>query len=176
MAASANCARCSAPSPPPARTLSRRCRRVAPVCPRPRRRRTSSPRQPSTGTPSLRRHRTRGQPPRATPPRPTPTIAEADARGYQVVIAAGQQAGKTVLLHDGLTIGRNPRLAFLVLLDPEVSSLHARIARDGGPPILIDANSTNGTFVNGERITNRPLQAGDEIAIGGVRLRVQVTN
>ena len=111
-----------------------------------------------------------------TPPRPTPTIAEADARGYQVVITAGQQVGKAVLLHDGLTIGRNPRLAFLVLLDPEVSSLHARIARDGGPPILIDANSTNGTFVNGERITNRPLQAGDEIAIGGVRLRVEVTS
>jgi RsiW-degrading membrane proteinase PrsW (M82 family) len=117
-------------------------------------------------------------PPRATPvppPRPTPTVAGADVRGYQFVIAAGQQSGKTVLLHDGLTIGRNPRLAFLVLSDPEVSSLHARIARDGGPPILIDANSTNGTFVNGERITNRALQAGDEIAIGGVRLLVQIT-
>lgn len=109
-----------------------------------------------------------------SPPHPTPTVVEADARGYQVVIAAGPQAGKAVLLHDGLTIGRNPRLAFFVLNDPEVSSLHARIARDGGPPILIDANSTNGTFVNGERITNRMLQAGDRIGIGGVQLVVQL--
>ena len=78
------------------------------------------------------------------------------------------------LLHNGLTIGRNPRLAFLVLHDPEVSSLHARVARDGGPPILIDANSTNGTFVNGERITHRPLQPGDRVKIGGVQLVVEV--
>ncbi len=81
--------------------------------------------------------------------------------------------GKTVLLQNGLTIGRNPRLAFFVLLDPEVSSLHARIARAGGPPILIDANSTNGTFVNGERITNRALRAGDQIQLGDVHLLVE---
>ena len=102
-----------------------------------------------------------------------PTLAEADARGYRLVVVSESGRGKTVLLQHGLTIGRNPRLAFFVLLDPEVSSLHARIARDGGPPILIDANSTNGTFVNGERITNRPLQAGDRVQLGDVHLLVE---
>jgi len=106
-------------------------------------------------------------------PAPQAPLA-ADARSYQLVVASGESMGRTVLLHNGLTIGRNPRLAFLVLPDPEVSSLHARIARDGGPPILIDANSTNGTYVNGERITNRPLHPGDQVKIGGVQLVVKV--
>lgn len=113
----------------------------------------------------------------AVPDVPAPPVSsavEADGRGYQLVVAGGQSMGRAVLLHDGLTIGRNPRLAFFVLTDPEVSSLHARVARDGGPPILIDANSTNGTFVNGERITNRALRAGDEVRIGGVRLVVEL--
>ncbi len=89
------------------------------------------------------------------------------------MVLSASDKGKTVLLQHGLTIGRNPRLAFFVLLDPEVSSLHARIVRDGGPPILIDANSTNGTFVNGERITDRPLQAGDRVRFGDVQLLVE---
>jgi hypothetical protein len=107
------------------------------------------------------------------PASPPSAALSPDARGYQLVVTSGHSMGRTVLLHNGLTIGRNPRLAFLVLPDPEVSSLHARIARDGGPPILIDANSTNGTYVNGERITNRPLQPGDSITIGGVQLVVE---
>jgi pSer/pThr/pTyr-binding forkhead associated (FHA) protein len=55
-----------------------------------------------------------------------------------------------------------------------VSSLHARISRDGGPPILIDADSTNGSFVNEERIASHPLRPGDRVRLGGVQLLVEV--
>jgi pSer/pThr/pTyr-binding forkhead associated (FHA) protein len=77
-------------------------------------------------------------------------------------------------LRDGLTIGRSGERAEFVLADPEISGLHARIARNGGPPILIDAGSMNGSFVNGQRITSRPLQLGDRVRLGGVQLLVEV--
>lgn len=96
-----------------------------------------------------------------------------DSRAYQLVVISEPGKGKTVLLQNGLTIGRNPRLAFFVLLDPEVSSLHARIARAGGPPILIDANSTNGTFVNGERITSSHLTNGDQLTVGRTNMTLR---
>ena len=96
-----------------------------------------------------------------------------DQRGCHLVITTGGVAGRAFVLQDGLTIGRSPGRADFVLSDPEVSSLHARVERDGGPPILIDADSTNGTFVNDERITSRPLQPGDRVRLGGVQMVVE---
>jgi pSer/pThr/pTyr-binding forkhead associated (FHA) protein len=88
-------------------------------------------------------------------------------------VTNGGVAGTAFVLHDGLTIGRSPNRADFVLADPEVSGLHARVERDGGPPILIDAGSTNGTFVNDERITSCPLQPGDRVRLGGVQMVVE---
>jgi transcriptional regulator with AAA-type ATPase domain len=47
-----------------------------------------------------------------------------------------------------------------------VSSLHARFVRLGDDWLLEDAHSTNGCFVNGERVTRRQLKPGDVIEIG----------
>ena len=114
-------------------------------------------------------------PPAAVSPPTPPTVqvppvdpfAQADPRPYRFVVTNGSTPGTTVLLRDGLTIGRQAGRAEFVLNDPEVSSLHARIARNGGPPMLIDAGSTNGTFVNEERVTNRVLAPGDRVRLGG---------
>src|SRR6185295_18455169 len=102
-----------------------------------------------------------GTPPPAPSPHaaattPIDPFARPDTRPYRLVVTSGGDVGTAFLLHDGLRIGRIPSHADFVLADPEVSSLHARVERDGGPPILIDANSTNGTFVNDERITSHP--------------------
>lgn len=64
------------------------------------------------------------------------------------------------------TIGRGATND-LVLPDPEVSRRHAQIVRDADGYSIEDWGSTNGTFVNGQRITTRtPLEDGDEIDLG----------
>jgi ABC transport system ATP-binding/permease protein len=69
-----------------------------------------------------------------------------------------------------ITIGRGP--CDIVLDDPQVSRFHAQIDRDtAGRLFLRDAGSTNGTFVNGSRLSGPLLlQAGMVIQIGTFRL------
>ena len=109
-------------------------------------------------------------PPYAAPAR---SFAPNDPRLYRFVVTNGVAAGTAIPLRDGLTLGRSPSRAEIVLSDPEVSGLHARVARNGGPPILIDEGSTNGTWINEERIAERALQAGDRVRLGGVQLIVE---
>jgi len=53
-----------------------------------------------------------------------------------------------------------------------VSRHHSRIETEGEQAWVVDLGSANGTLVNGEKITRRLLEVGDEIQIGGVRLEV----
>ncbi len=63
-------------------------------------------------------------------------------------------------------IGRHPINA-IKLSDREISKEHAEIAKVDGEAWVQDLNSSNGTFVNGRRITRYKLKDGDEIAMGG---------
>lgn len=85
---------------------------------------------------------------------------------------AGAQASsrlRIALAPDGVTsIGR--READIVLNNPQVSRQHAVIEGTAGRHRLRDAGSTNGTFVNGHKITSHMLAIGDIIAIGTFRL------
>ncbi len=103
-----------------------------------------------------------------------PTVT--DLRPYRLVVTAGPAPllGAAVELRDGLTIGRSPAHAVFVLPDPEISGLHARISRQAGPPVLIDAESMNGSFVNGQRIRQQALRVGDQVRLGGVELAVEI--
>ncbi len=114
-------------------------------------------------------------PPTPYAPRTDPALAIAppDARPYRLVVTTGPAAGSAILLANGLTLGRAPDRAAFLLADPEVSGLHARIERNGGPPVLIDAGSTNGTYVNDARVSRHALQPGDRVRLGGVQLVVQ---
>lgn len=47
-----------------------------------------------------------------------------------------------------------------------VSSIHARILKDGETVVIEDAGSTNGTFLNGKKITRSILNSTDEVSIG----------
>ena len=58
----------------------------------------------------------------------------------------------------------------IVISDPHVSRHHAQLRLNQGYFILLDLNSTGGTSVNGERITQKVLQAGDIISLAGVPL------
>jgi S1-C subfamily serine protease len=73
---------------------------------------------------------------------------------------------------DGLSIGRTPDND-VVLSDPGVSRHHAYIRVRGREAWLYDRESANGTWLNGERITEpRLMQNGDEIRVGGAELRM----
>jgi pSer/pThr/pTyr-binding forkhead associated (FHA) protein len=69
-------------------------------------------------------------------------------------------------LQPRVVIGRSPRADFTVA-DQSVSSTHALLTYDGEAWTLEDAGSTNGTFLNGWRVTDSILvRAGDELTIG----------
>ncbi|MBX7078805.1 MAG: FHA domain-containing protein [Nannocystaceae bacterium] len=71
------------------------------------------------------------------------------------------------------TLGRHPDNT-VQLLDRIVSKEHCRITRGPqGRYVLRDVGSLNGSFVNGERITEHTLQNGDEIALGNTVLRFE---
>ncbi|NPV78201.1 MAG: DUF3662 domain-containing protein [Anaerolineae bacterium] len=56
----------------------------------------------------------------------------------------------------------------LVLSDPRVSRNHAQLRSSRGYYVIFDLNSTGGTYVNGQRITQQTLKPGDVISLAGV--------
>jgi hypothetical protein len=73
-----------------------------------------------------------------------------------------------------LILGREHGSADLVIEDPGVSRRHARVLPDGGGVIVEDLGSSNGTYVNGERISGPvELGAGDEVQVGATVLGVE---
>jgi len=61
------------------------------------------------------------------------------------------------------TIGRN-KDNFIVLTEPSVSSMHAQIRKAEGGYKLMNLLSSNGTYVNGEKVTEKIIVPGDRIA------------
>lgn len=68
-----------------------------------------------------------------------------------------------------IKIGRNTENQ-LVIDDQRVSRQHAQIRAIKGNFVLFDLNSSGGTFVNGERVNQQVLRAGDVISLAGVPL------
>lgn len=66
-------------------------------------------------------------------------------------------------------IGRDPQ-AYLHLNHPTVSYRHAQLVQQAGGLVIKDLNSTNGTFVNGQRVSQVMLKTGDQIQVGPFRL------
>lgn len=84
--------------------------------------------------------------------------------------------GRTMLSPARLTIGRSPDNQ-LVLNDTQASSHHAVIYADSTGYVITDLGSTNGTFVNQQRLTpNVPhmLRSADRIRIGGTEFTYEI--
>lgn len=72
-----------------------------------------------------------------------------------------------------LTIGRD-RSCELVLADAEVSRKHARLETQGGVVFVRDLESSNGTYLNGQRLTSAiEAREGDAIDVGATRVIVE---
>jgi ABC-2 type transport system ATP-binding protein len=90
-----------------------------------------------------------------------------------LAIVEGREAGREFPVTGTTLIGRDPS-ADVVVADSEVSTRHASVAPDDGGVALEDLGSTNGTFVNGQRVTGPlRLQAGDRIQLGATVLEVR---
>lgn len=84
-----------------------------------------------------------------------------------------ERAGETVPLQDEVTIGRAPGCAVALPQDSYTSNLHARAFVQDGTAWVEDLNSTNGTFVNGQRISAAtPLHRGDKLQVGRTVMEV----
>jgi hypothetical protein len=78
----------------------------------------------------------------------------------------------TVPVNGPVVVGRSPG-ADIVLGDDFVSGRHMRVSPAGDSAIAEDLGSTNGTILNGKRLTvPTTLRIGDTIDIGAVRLKV----
>jgi S1-C subfamily serine protease len=83
-------------------------------------------------------------------------------------ILNGTRAGTRLGLGgSGIRIGRESTICEIVLENPKVSRLHAEVVSIDGKVLLIDRNSSNGTYVNDQKIDKRFLKDGDIIYFGG---------
>ncbi|MBP5241236.1 MAG: FHA domain-containing protein [Bacteroidales bacterium] len=71
-----------------------------------------------------------------------------------------------------ITIGRDSASNEIAISDPKASRTHLQLVMDdNGNIFVVDLNSTNGTFINGQRITGQaPLHPGDDLRIGDTSL------
>lgn len=89
-----------------------------------------------------------------------------------MVIITGPSSGKKIpLLPMTMSIGREHDNN-IELKDPDVGRYHARILYDRGRFVLEDLESSNGTWLNGERISESELKNGDRIKIGETELAI----
>jgi hypothetical protein len=91
-----------------------------------------------------------------------------------LVIHEGAGAGLEHPVQGELILGRQPESADLVLDDPGVSRRHARVVGDRHGVVVEDLGSSNGTYVNGRRISGPvELGAGDELRVGATVVGVR---
>jgi pSer/pThr/pTyr-binding forkhead associated (FHA) protein len=85
-----------------------------------------------------------------------------------------EQSDLTFRLSPGTarTIGRAPRADFVVNR-ALVSRIHCRLIADDEQVEVVDLSSTNGTFVNGERVERARVSGGDRLRIGRVELAIR---
>lgn len=94
--------------------------------------------------------------------------------GTRLVGMEGPYAGQIFELNlPNVTIGREPGRDLSLTSDSTVSRRHAHIAMEGGQHIVYDDGSSNGTFVNGVRVTIQTLAPGDTVAFGASKFRYE---
>lgn len=94
-----------------------------------------------------------------------PFLALRDGNGRLMLFAPGK-GGRT------RTVGRRPEVDLSIGWDPEVSGVHAELQGLGGEWTIVDDGlSTNGTYVNGQRVSGRQrLRDGDRVRVGRTML------
>src|SRR3954470_21599554 len=88
-----------------------------------------------------------------------------------VVLSAGFNGRTHDLNVDKTTIGRVEDNTFQIA-DPSVSSHHCEVLLRGSDVVIKDLNSTNGSFINGEKISESILKPGQTLKLGQIELQL----
>jgi hypothetical protein len=117
--------------------------------------------------PNLRRSGQERKIPHGNVAKTLDNMQSADRPRYALRFISGKyQGGEFPLrMNREIIIGRSSDLD-MVLVEDMVSRKHAKISTTDGDVYIQDLGSTNGTFVNGEKITRSKLQEGDRILVG----------
>ena len=93
----------------------------------------------------------------------------------RMVGTQGTYAGHIFEIHSAsVVMGREGTNEIALPNDTTASRRHATVSNSGGEFTIRDEGSSNGTFVNGARITSQRLMPGDEVQVGGTRFRFEV--
>ncbi len=98
----------------------------------------------------------------------------AQGSGPRLVGMQGVYMGTVFPVLGAVVLGRDAANSVPLDRDTTASRRHAEIAVESGSYVLRDLGSSNGTFLNGARVNESPLQPGDEIGVGGTRFRFEV--
>jgi serine protease Do len=105
-------------------------------------------------------------------PRPTEVASEGETRvegkffGSLTLSTAGQMGKSYPIGEKGVVIGREPSQCEIVIPDANVSRVHAWVTIEKNEAVVIDRGSTNGTFVNNNKVEKTKLKSGDVIQLG----------
>jgi hypothetical protein len=126
------------------------------------------------GSAAARRRMRRNRPPAARSARPPKPARMSRAAPRQLLVTAGAMAGTSLGLTDQqITIGRAGD-ATLVLNDDYASTRHARLFPQDGVWIVEDLGSTNGTYLDRQKVTQpTPVPVGVPIRIGTTVLELR---
>ncbi|HEX4834210.1 MAG TPA: FHA domain-containing protein [Trebonia sp.] len=128
------------------------------------------------GTAAAKVRRARSRPPAAQAPRPQPQRPSRPSRGAPryLIVTGGALTGMTIDLTDQqITMGR-ANDATIVMNDDYASSRHARIFPQDGQWVVEDLGSTNGTYLDRQKVTRpTPVPVGVPIRIGKTVLELR---
>ncbi|MGA8534064.1 MAG: FhaA domain-containing protein [Candidatus Tumulicola sp.] len=106
-------------------------------------------------------------------PAGTVDVAAGAPRSFSLRMIKGVSSYGVYSLEGSARIGRADECDVL-LADPSVSRAHAILETAGDEPTVRDLGSTNGTFVNGERVESKGLRDGDELRFGNTRMQFEI--
>ncbi len=95
-----------------------------------------------------------------------PDVSSPGLHGKIEVVVQGQQINSYLITDNPLPIGRDPGQSLVVIPEPIVSKLHCQVFARGGHVFVRDLNSTNGIYMNDEKISERELQDNDQVFLG----------
>lgn len=121
----------------------------------------------------------------ATPPAAAPAAQAAAPANDELFVTTVRQAlprfvmrgvsgsmfGRTFPLLGVVTIGRSPECT-LRIDEPGISRMHARLVPTEAGVLMEDLGSTNGSFINGQRVLRGELSPGDEVGFDTLRFRL----
>ena len=93
---------------------------------------------------------------------------------YRLRFFGGEHDGETYLLDKSRStiLGRSPSSTIYVR-DKHISRVHCQVTVADEGCVITDLQSTNGTYVNGAKITSQPLKPGDEMRIGITNFKLE---